>query len=104
MFRLMEERLVITCRKDDVLLVEGIVPQTLEQYQAATGGILINIQIDQNNYLDDDCAGGLIVASGNGRIRCDNTLETRLNQAFEAMLPVIRVTLFGHSEHRRFFD
>lgn len=47
----------------------------------------------------DTCAGGISVASANGKIVCSNTLDDRLRIAFAANLPEFRAALFGKAEY-----
>lgn len=44
------------------------------------------------------CCGGVYLIAKGGKIVCDNTLDTRLNLAYEALAPEIRGTLFGVRE------
>ena len=50
------------------------------------------------------CSGGVVLASNNGRIVCDNTLDRRLELAYEGLLPQVRGQMFGYSESRKFFN
>ena len=43
----------------------------------------------------ESCAGGVVVASMDGKIVCANTLDERLAVAHDTNLPVIRKRLFG---------
>ena len=43
-------------------------------------------------------AGGIILSSRGGQIVCRNTLDSRLDIAFNACKPQIRGTLFGFRE------
>ena len=103
MFRLMEEKLVVVCRQCDVSLIEKISGAAMQALTEQSGR-KVTLEIDQRKYLDAEGPGGVIVGTSNGKIRCDNTLETRLALAFEGMLPVIRGTLFGPNPNRKFFD
>lgn len=47
----------------------------------------------------DSCAGGISVASANGKIVCSNTLDDRLKIAFAANLPEFRAALFGKADY-----
>ena len=49
-------------------------------------------------------AGGVFVLSGTGRITLDNTFEERLRLAETDALPLVRATLFGENENRRFHN
>lgn len=99
----MDDKLIVTCRQSDIPLIEKVSPSVLDTFREQSGKN-VSLQIDQKHNLSENGAGGVIVASANGKIKCDNTLETRLSQAFEGMLPTIRVTLFGPSPNRKFFD
>ena len=60
--------------------------ETAEQCTAA---------VDSSRPLSEKvCIGGVKCVGLNGRIVCDNTLNTRLNLTAEALLPTIRATLF----------
>lgn len=41
------------------------------------------------------CAGGVKLLASNGRIVCDNTLDSRLKTAFDQLMPEIRKNLFS---------
>ena len=41
------------------------------------------------------CSGGVVLVNGNGTISCSNTLDARLDIAFEEQLPAIREKVFG---------
>ena len=43
-------------------------------------------------------AGGIVLSARNGQIVCRNTLDSRLDIAFEQLKPQIRGTLFGFRE------
>ena len=54
----------------------------------------ITIIYDDQHFLDENCIGGVAIASKDERIVCNNTLEQRLNQALTISLPLIRKTVF----------
>lgn len=41
------------------------------------------------------CCGGIVAVNQTNNISCSNTLDSRLNIAFEEQLPAIRQKLFG---------
>jgi len=49
-------------------------------------------------------AGGVELAIPDGRIKCVNTLESRLELLQQDMLPEIRTLLFGKNENRAFYN
>ena len=48
----------------------------------------------RNEYLAENSIGGIICYSANGKIKCDNTLETRLTLTMQKLAPEIRRMLF----------
>jgi len=50
------------------------------------------------------CVGGIVASAMRGRIKCDNTLDSRLEQAFEGLQPVVRVQLFPSKVYQRRAD
>ena len=55
--------------------------------------------------LHDACRGGGVeVIAMKGKIRCVNTLESRLELVSNQLLPSVRVALFGRNPNRKFDD
>lgn len=48
--------------------------------------------------------GGLSIVGGGGKIDINNTLDERLKLLEIDALPMVRTTLFGKNENRRFYD
>ena len=48
--------------------------------------------------------GGLSIVGGGGKIDINNTLDERLKLLETDALPMVRTTLFGKNENRRFYD
>ena len=84
-------------------MIEKSIAYATAKYSKECGKVC-QVQIDSRTALPKEYAGGIIASSSNGRIRCDNTLEARLEQCSEQMLPKLRLELFGPSEQRKFFD
>ena len=53
-----------------------------------------------------DCirSGGISILGGNGKIDINNTLDERLKLLESDALPMVRTSLFGNNENRRFYD
>lgn len=49
-------------------------------------------------------SGGVSIVGGGGKIDINNTLEERLKLLETDALPMVRTTLFGKNENRRFYD
>lgn len=101
--QLSETEVQIVCRKKDTGIVQGLLSSCAKEYEK-TSGKNIDISISTTEYISDDSAGGVIVLGNGGRIRCDNSLEARLDIAEEQMLPHVRMLMFGPAPTRRFFD
>lgn len=99
----MDPKVVLTCREADRPVAEKALGRALEDFRRETG-TTCQVSLDGQKHLPANCAGGVVASSLEGRIRCDNTLEARLEQSFEKMLPTLRVRLFGPSPNRKFFD
>ena len=54
----------------------------------------VELEMDTKHLGEEGKAGGLILMSSDKRIVCNNTLESRLHQCFEELLPLIRKELF----------
>lgn len=109
MLRLNETKIEVRCRKADIHVVESVMAAAAQEYAA-----LIKKECDQvvacKLYLATDekkflppapkgdgarsCAGGMLLAADRGRVVCDNTLDSRLEIAFEDLKPQIRATLW----------
>ncbi|KAI9596453.1 ATPase, V1/A1 complex, subunit E [Syncephalis fuscata] len=90
-FQLMEKEISVTCREEDVSLVEAAMSEAKQEYENTARQII------------EPC-GWVIVSALDGRIKCSNTLESRLDLLSEQMLPDIRILLFGPSPSRRFYN
>jgi len=49
-------------------------------------------------------SGGVSIVGGNGKIDINNTLDERLKLLESDALPMVRTSLFGKNENRRFYD
>lgn len=89
-----EKELILECRPKDKDSVESICKQKSTP----------KLSLSADPVLNDSSAGGICARSRSGKIRCDNTLESRLALAIEGLLPAIRIQAFGASENRKFTD
>jgi len=64
----------------------------------------IEVGIDEKNSLPEECAGGICVVGGGGKIDINNTFEERLKLLEDSALPAVRTTLFGPNHNRKFYD
>lgn len=107
LYKLGEPKAKVQCRKEDVPLLQGLIPQAAVAFSQKFNKPAPEIEIDGEHALPpaadlgstgegfDTCAGGLVVTSADGRIVCSNTLDARLAIAYSSHLPAIREILFG---------
>ncbi|XP_028814011.1 V-type proton ATPase subunit E 1a isoform X2 [Denticeps clupeoides] len=102
-YQLLEPKVTIRCRKQDVDMVKAAVQKNIPIFKAATKSN-IEVNIDQESFLSPSISGGVEVYNSNGKIKVANTLESRLDLLAQQMMPDIRVTLFGPNLNRKFKD
>nr|ADO28101.1 v-type proton ATPase subunit e 1 [Ictalurus furcatus] len=102
-YQLLEPKVMIRCRKDDLAMVEAAVKKNIPIYKETVKSN-IEVRIDKDHFLSPDISGGVEVYNANGKIKVANTLESRLDLLAQQMMPEIRVTLFGANQNRKFMD
>ncbi|KAA8580296.1 hypothetical protein FQN60_005831 [Etheostoma spectabile] len=102
-YQLLEPKVTIRCRKQDVQMVQASIQRNIPIYKAAVK-MNIEVRIDQDNFISPDVSGGIEIYNGNGKIKVSNTLESRLDLMAQQMMPEIRVSLFGANPNRKFLD
>ena len=105
LLRLKEPSVLLRCREEDLGLVESILDDAKEEYAGKANVHAPEVAVDTTIFLpppptESDphglhCSGGVVLASRDGKIVCENTLDARLDVAFRMKLPVIRRSLFG---------
>ncbi|PPD94680.1 hypothetical protein GOBAR_DD08301 [Gossypium barbadense] len=102
--RLKEPGVLLRCRKEDLHLVESVLDSAKEEYASKVNVHPPEIIIDDvhlppgpSHHHDYElrCSGGVVIASRDGKIVFENTLDARLDVAFNKKLPEIRKWLFG---------
>ncbi|KAI8615343.1 ATPase, V1/A1 complex, subunit E [Chytriomyces sp. MP71] len=102
-FQLMEKKITVQCRKKDVDAVTKAIGEAVAAYKEKLGTEL-DVKIDPTNSIPESSAGGVVVSANEGRFLLNNTLEARLDLLSDAMLPDIRIMLFGVSTTRAFYN
>ena len=105
LYRLGEKEVTVLVRQEDVGVVEAALDAAVNEYKAHSGVKDLKVTVEKRRFLPpgpesgkhETCAGGVILSAKEGRIVCSNTLDARLQLAFEGCLPQIRKTLFPHS-------
>ncbi|KAJ1560118.1 V-ATPase V1 sector subunit E, partial [Nowakowskiella sp. JEL0078] len=83
LYKLMDSVVVIQGRKKDTSLLKIAISDATKLYQD-TVKQAVEVNLNENQPLPESSAGGVIISSLEGRIRVDNTLETRLELIGEA--------------------
>ncbi|KAF6985200.1 hypothetical protein CFC21_003097 [Triticum aestivum] len=105
LLRLRESSVVLRCREADRVHVEPVLEAAKKEYAEKLKVNLPKIIIDGKVHLPPQrandaahgpaCSGGVVLASQDGKIVCDNTLDTRVDVCFRQKLPEIRKKLYG---------
>ncbi|XP_053174620.1 V-type proton ATPase subunit E 1a [Scomber japonicus] len=102
-YRLLEPKVTIRCRHQDVEMVQAAVNKNISIYKEAVKSNIV-VKIDMERFLPSDICGGVEMYNDNGKIKVSNTLESRLELMAQQMMPEIRVALFGVNPNRKFTD
>ncbi|XP_029951544.1 V-type proton ATPase subunit E 1-like [Salarias fasciatus] len=102
-YRLLEPKVTIRCRQQDVDVVQAAVDKSIPIYKDAVKSNIV-VKIDQERFLPSGVCGGVELYNDNGKIKVCNTLESRLELIAQQMMPEIRVSLFGANTNRKFLD
>ncbi|XP_042511455.1 V-type proton ATPase subunit E2-like isoform X2 [Macadamia integrifolia] len=97
LLRLKEPSVLLRCREADRKLVESVIDEAKQQYAEKAKVHSPKVTIDNRVFLpppptDSDshgpsCSGGVVLASEDGKIVCENTLDARLDVVFRQKLP-----------------
>ncbi|ETV96005.1 hypothetical protein H310_10660 [Aphanomyces invadans] len=102
LIKLHETEVMIVVRNKDVRLVESLLPEILSNYaqilKRETGldvsKTALTVCKEERQLLPATSAGGVKLVARQGKIVCDNTLDTRLMQVNYEQKPKIRQMLF----------
>ncbi|XP_047339291.1 V-type proton ATPase subunit E-like [Impatiens glandulifera] len=102
--RLKEPAVLLRCRKEDLHNLDHVLDSSIEEYAE-------KVDVDPSEIIVDNvhlppapshvnvhalsCSGGVVLASRDGKIVFENTLDARLDVVFRRKLPEIRKWLFG---------
>jgi V-type H+-transporting ATPase subunit E len=106
---MLENSVTIRCRKEDLQIVQAQLKPAVALYQEtalAAAGVRVNVDVfvDKEEFLPPGptpghvgptCSGGVLLMAREGKIKCRNTLDDRLELAFGKSLPDVRGILFG---------
>ncbi|KAG6581117.1 V-type proton ATPase subunit E, partial [Cucurbita argyrosperma subsp. sororia] len=107
LLRLKEPAVLLRCRESDVHLVESVLRSAAVEYAEKVKVHEPEIIVDHvhlppgpshHNHHGLFCSGGVVLASRDGKIVCENTLDARLDVVFRKKLPEIRKSLFSQAD------
>ena len=85
--------------------VSKILPEAIKEYvdiikreAGVTLKPLVKVNEDRSKDLPDSTHGGVLLTALDGKIKCDNTMASRLSLVYEELLPSIRAILFPEAE------
>ncbi|KAK2657782.1 hypothetical protein Ddye_010834 [Dipteronia dyeriana] len=106
LLRLKEPAVLLRCREVDKKVVESTVEDAKREYAEKAKVQPPKLTIDDKVFLppppskadshEPYCSGGVVLASQDGKIVCENTLDARLDVVFRQKLPEIRRRLLGN--------
>ncbi|KAJ6360067.1 hypothetical protein OIU77_004136 [Salix suchowensis] len=109
LLRLKEPAVLLRCRKDDHHLVESVLSSAKDEYAEKAKVFPPEIIVDHTVYLPPPpskhndhglfCSGGVVLASRDGKIVFENSLDARLDVAFRKKLPEVILLVFLHPLH-----
>lgn len=100
---MLESNVVIRIREKDQPLVQSMLEDLASEYKTISGKE-ISLKIDSEGYLPPETCGGIDLYAQRGRIKINNTLESRLELISSQLIPQIRIALFGRNPNRKFDD
>eukprot|EP00343_Euplotes_focardii_P009447 CAMPEP_0205823534 /NCGR_PEP_ID=MMETSP0206-20130828/17138_1 /ASSEMBLY_ACC=CAM_ASM_000279 /TAXON_ID=36767 /ORGANISM="Euplotes focardii, Strain TN1" /LENGTH=248 /DNA_ID=CAMNT_0053120831 /DNA_START=20 /DNA_END=766 /DNA_ORIENTATION=- len=109
LLNLMEAKVTLRCRKEDLEIVQGQVKAAIDMYDDVLhkhSGVKLpcTVVVDEENFLApgpvegsdaESCGGGVELSARGRQLICRNTLDSRLDLAFGMLLPEVRGLLFG---------
>ena len=99
LIRLLEQKVTIKCRKEDVELIKGLLDEVKENYikfmkDNVNKDVNVEIEITDKLYLKDEDIGGVVLYCNGYKIVYDNSLKSRLALCFDDSVPDFRNQLF----------
>ena len=96
--KLQDSNCTIRCRKQDENVCKEAIALATERVHGLQPTLDTRESLPPAPEISKDgksCVGGVLVISSNGKTTCDNTLDARVRNTFEALMPRIRADIFG---------
>ncbi|XP_024394403.1 V-type proton ATPase subunit E isoform X2 [Physcomitrium patens] len=98
LLRLKEHSTQLRCREQDLEIVQSVIGSTKQAYAEKLNVDVPEVFVDEEHFLPgppgssnhgSSCTGGVVLATKDGRIVLENTLDARLEVVFKQQLPEI---------------
>lgn len=99
LIRLLEKRVTIKCRREDVELVNSVLEEVSAEYikfmkDNVNRDVEVELEVTDKLYLNDEDIGGVVLYCNGFKIVFDNSLKSRLQLCFDDSVPDFRNQLF----------
>eukprot|EP00188_Purpureofilum_apyrenoidigerum_P005262 Plantae.Rhodophyta-Purpureofilum_apyrenoidigerum.ctg6694.p1 GENE.Plantae.Rhodophyta-Purpureofilum_apyrenoidigerum.ctg6694~~Plantae.Rhodophyta-Purpureofilum_apyrenoidigerum.ctg6694.p1 ORF type:complete len:220 (-),score=64.02 Plantae.Rhodophyta-Purpureofilum_apyrenoidigerum.ctg6694:686-1345(-) len=94
---LKDPEVALLVKENDKKVVDGFLSDVVKAYKQATGDE-ISVEVAKET-LPEDSLGGVTLKSHEGKIKLDNTFESRLDITYESNLPYFREVLGFNKEN-----
>ena len=105
LIKIEENDVTVYCTQKDLPTVKKVLPAAVKEYVTLIereAGVRLspNVSLNQDGarHLPESSYGGVSLTALNGRIVCDNTMESRLGLVYSELLPSIRAILFPEEQ------
>jgi len=103
LYALNEEKVGVRARESDYETVRKAIEGAKGEYKESQGKEL-DVFLDEKEALPEGSKGGVSIVGAGGKIDINNTFEERLKLLETEALPMVRTSLFGRNENRKFYD
>ena len=96
--KLQDFQCIVRCRKQDESVCKEAIALAAGRVSGLHPTLDLRESLPPSPEISKDgksCVGGVLVISSNGKTTCDNTLDARVKNTFEALMPEIRTEIFG---------
>ncbi|XP_049800018.1 V-type proton ATPase subunit E-like [Schistocerca nitens] len=103
MLQLTEPVMCLKVRRQDLRMVEHMLPQLYKEYKERVGQE-VQIKLMSSEFLRPNILGGVVLTNDRRHILIENTLNTRVQLVCYKLMPKIRDYLFGRNVNRQHDD
>jgi V-type H+-transporting ATPase subunit E len=105
LIKIFEPEAIVAVRGQDVRAAESVLKEATDKYigimkkeaNQDVSKVKVSINRNEEGFVAAAKAGGIILYAKQGKIVCDNTLDTRLDQVYYDLKPTVRKMLFPSS-------